>query len=534
MRGEGLHMKTLYFGGAIYTMETTEPVEALLTENGVVVGAGTRAQLAERARGAEEVQLDGRTVLPAFLDAHSHFSGTAQALLQAPLDEAVNFEEIRQALADFIRENKVPQGTWVTGKGYDHNLLDERCHPTRALLDAVSTDHPIVIVHQSGHMGVFNTLGLKLLGVTADTPVPAGGKIAVENGAPTGYMEESAFISYQQKLPMPGITDLLEAYRGAQQKYASFGITTVQEGMMPEALVPMYQALQAQDLLQLDVVAYPAVDALDAVCAAFPQALRQYDGHIKIGGCKMFLDGSPQGRTAWMRTPYQNATDGYCGYPTMTDAQVQGALATAHEHNMQLLAHCNGDAAAAQYLRETAAFEQAHPDFAALRPVMIHAQLLDLDQMDAVKQTGMILSFFVAHVYRWGDVHIRNFGLERASRISAAKAALDRGIPFTFHQDTPVLPPDMLDTVCCAVTRMTKDGVLLGAEQRISVQDALRAVTSSAAYQYFEETRKGTLAPGKAADLVLLDRDPFAVPAEQLREIRVLETIKEGKTIYRA
>lgn len=527
-------MKTLYFGGSIYTMESAKPAQALLTEDGIIVDVGTKEQLADRARGAVEVNLDGRTVLPAFLDAHSHFSGTAQAMLQAPLDEAVSFEEVKQALADFIKENQIPQGQWVIGKGYDHNMLAERCHPTRALLDAVSADHPIMMVHQSGHMGVFNSLGLRLLGVTADTPVPAGGKIMVENGAPTGYMEESAFIEYQQKVPMPGIAELMEAYRGAQQKYASYGITTVQEGMMPEGLVPMYQALEAQGLLKLDVVAYPAVDALDAVCGAFPQAVRQYDGHIKIGGCKMFLDGSPQGRTAWMRTPYQDAEDGYCGYPTMTDEQVRAALRTAYEHNVQILAHCNGDAAAAQYLRETAALEQVHPDFAALRPVMIHAQLLDLDQMDAVKQTGMILSFFVAHVYRWGDVHIRNFGLERASRISAAKAALDRDIPFTFHQDTPVLPPDMLDTVCCAVTRMTRDGVLLGAEQRISVEDALRAVTSSAAYQYFEEAQKGTLKPGKAADLVLLDADPFVVPAEQLRRIRVLETIKSGETIYRA
>lgn len=527
-------MKTLYFGGSIYTMESAEPAQALLIEDGVIVDVGTKEQLADRARGAMEINLDGCTVLPAFLDAHSHFSGTAQAMLQAPLDEVVSFEEVTQALADFIKENEIPQGQWVVGKGYDHNMLAERCHPTRALLDAISADHPIMIVHQSGHMGVFNSLALRLLGVTADTPVPAGGKIMVENGVPTGYMEESAFIEYQQKVPMPGIADLMEAYRGAQQKYASYGITTVQEGMMPEGLVPMYQALQAQGLLQLDVVAYPAVDALDAVCAAFPQAVRQYDGHIKIGGCKMFLDGSPQGRTAWMRTPYQDTEDGYCGYPTMTDEQVREALWTAYEHNVQILAHCNGDAAAAQYLRETAALEREHPDFAALRPVMIHAQLLDLDQMDAVKQAGMILSFFVAHVYRWGDVHIRNFGLERASRISAARAALDRGIPFTFHQDTPVLPPDMLDTVCCAVTRMTREGVLLGAEQRIPVEDALRAVTSSAAYQYFEETQKGTLKPGKAADLVLLDADPFAVPAEQLRQIRVLETIKSGETIYRA
>ena len=169
-----------------------------------------------------------------------------------------------------------------------------------------------------------------------------------------------------------------------------------------------------------------------------------------------------------------------------------------------------------------------------LRPVMIHAQLLDTDQMDETARLGVIPSFFIAHVYQWGDTHIKNFGLERASRISAAKAALDRGIPFTFHQDTPVLPPDMLGTVWCAVNRVTKGGVTLGAEQRIPAEAALRAVTVNAAHQYFEEARRGSLRPGKAADLVLLDADPLAVPHEKLRDIRVLETIKAGETVWRA
>src|SRR5699024_1896452 len=144
-------------------------------------------------------------------------------------------------------------------------------------------------------------------------------------------------------------------------------------------------------------------------------------------------DGSPQGRTAWMRTPYQGTEDGYCGYGTMTDSALREALLHAYRSGMQPIAHCNGDAAAAQYLSAVAAIERAHPDFRDLRPVMIHAQLLDIDQMDKAEQLGIIPSFFIAHVYHWGDTHIRNFGLERASRISAAHAALDRGIRFTFH-----------------------------------------------------------------------------------------------------
>lgn len=530
-----MRMKTLYYGGPVRTMEADAPAGALLVENGVIAAVGDLEPLRARAVNAAEIDLEGRALLPGFIDAHSHFSGAAYALLQAPLGEATCFGDIADALARFIADNRVPAGAWVVGKGYDQNALAEQRHPTRALLDRVSTAHPIMIVHQSGHMGVYNTMALERLGVTADTPAPAGGAIGKEDGVLTGYMEENAFLYYQQQqVPSPELADLLDACRRAQQMYASHGVTTVQEGMLPESLFPLYRELLARNMLELDVVAYPGVDALDAACAAFPEAVRRYDRHFKLGGCKLFLDGSPQGRTAWMRTPYQGAADGYCGYGTMTDNALHEALMQAWHSGMQPLAHCNGDAAAAQYLSAVAAIERTHPDFCDLRPVMIHAQLLDIDQMDEVRRLGVIPSFFAAHVYHWGDTHIGNFGLERASRISAARAALDRGIPFTFHQDTPVLPPDMLETVWCAVRRVTRGGVTLGADQRIPAEDALRAVTEHAAYQYFEEARRGTLRPGKAADLVLLDADPLAVPPDRLRDIRVLETVKAGETVWRA
>nr|WP_297274346.1 amidohydrolase [uncultured Agathobaculum sp.] len=527
-------MKMLYYGGTIHTMEEEGKVEALLVENGVIAAAGPYERLHARAKDAAQIDLDGRVLLPAFLDAHSHFSGAAYAMLQAPLGETVNFAEIEDTLARFIADNHVPDGQWVVGKVYDQNALAEQRHPTRAVLDRVSTRHPIMLVHQSGHMGVFNTLALELLGVTPQTPAPEGGAIGVENGQLTGYMEENAFLQYQQKVPEPDLADLLDACRRAQQLYASYGIATVQEGMMPESLVGLYQALLAHRLLELDVVAYPGVDVLDEICDAFPEAVRRYDGHFKLGGCKMFLDGSPQGRTAWLRAPYMDAPGGYRGYPTMTDEALRQALTTAYRSGMQPLAHCNGDAAAAQYLSAVAEMERARSDFRELRPVMIHAQLLAPDQMEEVARLGIIPSFFIAHIHQWGDVHIRNFGIERAAHISAAGSARSHGIPFTFHQDTPVLPPDMLHTVWCAVNRVTKDGVTLGADERISVMDALRAVTVNAARQYFEEARKGSLRPGKTADLVLLDADPLAVPPDRLRDIRVLETVKAGETIFRA
>lgn len=376
-----------------------------------------------------------------------------------------------------------------------------------------------------------NSLALNALGVTIDTPSPEGGRIGVENGKLTGYLEENAFFLLLKKVPLPNAAQLMSAYQKAQQSYASHGITTIEEGMMVKEMIPLYQALMADDLLWLDTIGYASLSDADALFAAFLGAVKKYDKHFKLGGYKMFLDGSPQGRTAWMRKPYLGGEPEYCGYGTMKNSQVRAAMETAVKHEMQLLCHCNGDAAAQQYLDMAKLVEEKY-EFAALRPVMIHAQLLGRDQLEQMKQLGITPSFFVAHVYHWGDVHIKNFGINRAAYISPAASALKNRILFTFHQDTPVIPPDMLQTVWCAVNRVTKSGAVLGDCESISVIEALKAVTINAAWQYFEEDSKGSIEPGKNADFVILDQDPLAVPPMHIREIQVLSTIKNDQTIY--
>lgn len=340
----------------------------------------------------------------------------------------------------------------------------------------------------------------------------------------------------------------MEAYRKAQKLYASYGITTVQEGMMSAPLGPLYQLLLHSGILELDLVAYVDMEAGDELKRQFADHIGTYKDHMKIGGYKMFLDGSPQGRTAWLREPYLPAEGAAapaegaaapakdCGYPTLTDAAVKSNILRAERDQMQLLAHCNGDAACEQYLREYAAALAELPDHTPgdIRPVMIHAQLLGLDQLERVKALGIIPSFFLAHVYHWGGIHLKNLGQKRAERISPARSALEHGIRFTLHQDAPVIRPDMMETVWCAVNRLTRNGVLLGAKERISVEDALRAVTINGAYQYFEEDKKGSIAPGKLADFVILERNPLEADPMDLRTIRVMATIKEGKCIYRA
>ena len=527
-------MKQFYYNGTILTMEPNLYAQAVLVEDGRILAVGDETELRPQATDAQPVNLDGACMLPAFIDPHSHFSATANSFLQVSLEETISFSQICERIRSFIQSNRIPAGSWVIASGYDHNQLQEKRHPLRAILDEAAPEHPLMLQHKSGHVGVFNTLALQLLHVDGNTPAPDGGRIEKDHGVPTGYMEENAFLFYQKQVPMPSLDDLLEGCRKAQERYASYGISTVQEGMLPTQLVPIYQKLMVDRLLDLDVVGYADYQACDTVFAAFPHAHGQYDRHFKLGGLKIFLDGSPQGRTAWMREPYLGGDGKYSGYPTMSDRQVLDAVLYAAGHRLQLLAHCNGDAAAAQYLSalQTAA-DSGHP-LADMRPVMIHAQLLGRDQLQLVKNLGVIPSFFVAHVYHWGDIHLENFGPERANHISPANSALNQGIRFTFHQDAPVIAPDMLETVWCAANRLTKSGVLLGADERISVLEAFHAVTINAAFQYFEENEKGSIRPGKKADFVILGtHDPLALPADDIRDIPVLGTIKAGKWVYR-
>lgn len=525
--------ETLYENGPIITMEP-EPAEAVLTRDGRIVFAGTREDArALAAKDARRVDLDGRALLPAFIDSHGHFAGYATSLLQARLENAVSLQEMGERIRAFIRENAVPAGEWVMGKGYDHNMLIPARHPSRKWLDRVAPNHPVILQHQSGHMGVLNTMALERLGVDEDTPSPEGGRIEKDAaGRLTGYMEENAFLQYQKRAPMPTADKLAGAFDRAQARYASYGITTVQEGMLVEELAGLYAAYLDTGRLKLDVVAYMDMASNRHIKEMFGAYMDGYRRHFRIGGYKMFLDGSPQGRTAWMRTPYTGADEQ--GYPVLSDEEAEARIRTALTEGRQLLTHCNGDAAAAQYLSAYRRVSEGMPGHADIRPVIIHAQLLGTDQLPEVKALGVIPSFFVAHVFHWGDVHIRNFGRERASAISPAAAAGREGIRYTFHQDAPVIEPDMMETVWCAVNRLTGSGVCLGPEQRVPVEDALKAVTLNAAWQYFEEQEKGSIRAGKRADLVILDRDPLKVDPSALRTVRVLETVKDGETIYKA
>lgn len=528
-------MTQLFYNGQILTMDDAAPQgEAVLIRDGKIQAVGSRESvMALKEEDTQCVDLQGKTMLPGFIDGHSHFAGFAASLAQCDLSQVTSLAQMVETLQKFLSENRIPEGQWVVGTNYDHNFLEEGRHPDKFLLDQVSTDHPVVVIHASSHMGVTNSLGLSMEHLTEDTPDPAGGRYGRVGGSREldGYMEENAFVAFRNAMPMPDIQAFMELFRKAQQIYAGYGITTIQEGMVTKPLMALLDYGAQKRVLYLDLVGYPDLEN----CQELLQQKERfsYHNHLRLGGCKIFLDGSPQGRTAWMRQPYENASDGYRGYPIHTDEDLHRLILTALENHWQVLAHCNGDAAAQQYIDVFRQVQQEHPQLDACRPVMIHAQLVGADQLAEMAKIPMSPSFFVAHTYHWGDIHIANFGMERASRISPAATAQKLGLPFTFHQDSPVLPPDVLGSIWCTAKRITKSGQLLDQQERVSVYEGLKAATVYGAWQYGEEDAKGTIQPGKLADLVILDQNPLTVPLDQVKSIQVLATFKEGRLVFR-
>ena len=516
---------TLYSGGPIVTLEDPLYAQALVERGGRIAYVGAREEAEALAGpGARRVDLEGRTLLPAFLDPHSHLLACAYARLQVPLGECAGWGEITDRLSRHVQERGVQPGEWVKGTGYDQNALAEGAAPDRFCLDRACPNNPVVIQHASGHAGVFNTLALERLGaLDGDCGLERDGQ-----GALTGRGEENPFLDLLGRIPMDGLEDVLRAFQGAQEEYASHGITTAQEGLLQPVMAPVYQEILRRGLLYLDVNAYVPPADYDRLRGQFAQGVSASPGTFQVAGMKIFLDGSPQGGTAWVREPYAG---GGCGTSTMTDGQVLSAFRQALDRDAQLLAHCNGDRAAEQYLTLLAQAER-EAGKKLCRPVMIHAQLLGLDQLERVKALGVTPSFFAAHVYHWGEVHVRNLGLARAAAISPAGSARRLGIPFTLHQDAPVIPPDMVETLWCACARRTEAGRVLGPEERVSPRAALEAVTRTAAWQYFQEGERGSLQAGKRADFVLLSGDPLSTAPEELKRLQVEAAVKAGRTIW--
>jgi predicted amidohydrolase YtcJ len=423
---------------------------------------------------------------------------------------------------------------WVVGFGYDDSQLATQQHPTRDDLDKVSTDKPVIIIHQSGHLGVANSKALEIAGVDAATKNPDGGVFRRREGSqePNGVMEEYAFFQVLFRLVSKfddGFNErlIIEGTRLA----ASFGYTTVQEGRASGEGLAAMQRVAASGALAVDLVSYP-----DVLQVQDPVPSLHYQNRYRVGGVKLTIDGSPQGKTAWLSQPYyvppQGQSKDYRGYAAIDEATIDAAVEKAYANGWQILVHSNGDAATDRLIDAVRAAKKRHPDVDN-RPVLIHGQVLREDQVEALRELGIFPSLFPMHTFYWGDWHRQSvLGAERAENISPTGWVLARGMRFGTHHDAPVALPDSMRVLSATVTRTTRSGYVLGPGHRVPVATALKAMTLWPAWQHFEESTKGSISPGKLADFAILSANPLEVDPAGLADIKVLQTIKEGEVIY--
>ena len=541
--GSAQQADLIFAGENIITMDGSNAT-AVAVRGDRIVASGSRADVFQLS-GADTrvIELGEQALLPGFIDAHGHFSGVSRYadlldLSSPPVGGITSVEDIVRALRLRIEQQQIPAGELVFGFGYDDSLLAEGRHPNRDDLDRASTNHPIVVRHVSGHLLAANSTALEQAGISNSTQDPEGGIIRRRAGTnePDGVMEETAMGAFPGSGANMGPEKLSQLRRDAIDIYAAYGITTIQDANISSAYADMLREEAIAEPYAVDIVAFIMANPLSDEELQAVSHDQTYTGGFRVGGVKFTLDGSPQGRTAWMSQPYTQGPPGqsadYVAYPSYSPEAYKARMPDLLARGVPVLAHANGDAAI-ELMIDGIAGAVAGKDLPDHRSVAIHAQLARSDQLLRFKELGIVPSYYSVHPYFWGDWHRLSFGEERASFISPVKATVELGIPYTVHNDSPVVPPDIMRLISITVNRQTRSGYVLGPDQRASVLEAIYAVTQGAAYQYFEEDEKGSITVGKRADFVILEQNPLLVDPQELEDIAIVETFSRGASVFR-
>lgn len=535
---------TLYHGGTIITMDGDSPqtVEAVVARDGRIAFAGPEA-VARTVAGADAADRDlhGATMLPGFIDAHSHFTAALQGastldLTDPSLPPVKDIAGLLAALHTYAEEKHIPAGGWVVATQYDHEDLAERRHVTRAELDSALPDRKVVLIHISGHGLVANSAALAAAGIDETTPVPPGGMMLKDAGGKlTGALFESATYLVFPAMPRATGEEKLAALDAAQMRYAREGYTHAQDGAtQPDDLV-FFTSEAARKRMVIDLALLPFYSQLDSLLARDDLQFGTYRDHVKLQGIKFILDGSPQARTAYFTRDYANGSpDGHHpwhGQPVVDEETFIRLARKVNDRGWQIFAHANGDAAIDMAIHTFDALGIVAAD--GRRPIVIHSQFQRPDQLADYARIGVGPAYFTNHTYFWADVHRSNFGKEVVDFISPIRAAKAAGLHPSNHSDFPVTPLDTRLMMWTSMARVSKTGVVSGPNQRLTAYEALQALTTGPAWQIFEENRKGRIHAGLLADFVILDRNPLDTPLDAIRDIAVLETIKEGRSVWR-
>lgn len=538
----------VFINATVLTMDTNNTIaEAVALRDNKIFAIGSTEEISKLIESDTVVHdLQGKTLLPGFIDAHGHFPGSGAFKVNAdlrspPMGKITTITELQNSLRTKLADKE--PGEWIIGMGYDDTLLAEKRHPSRQDLDAISTKHPIYIIHTSGHMGVANSLALKTVNITIDTEAPVGGVIVKDpnTGELTGLLEETAQTPLLEHSMDFSASELKTLLFSAVDEYAAAGMTTAQSGGMPLAMLKGISGAAKLGLIPFRLELWPMLqqedqELYDALTNGTLNGADFESDMAQINRVKIVADGSIQGFTGYLAQPYHSHFRGdeyYSGYPIMPREVLVEQVESLHKHGYRIAIHGNGDAAIDDIIY---AFEEALKKYPSDDPrfIVIHSQMAREDQLVKMKQLGITPSFFSAHTYYWGDRHRDIFmGPERAYRMSPTKSAENMELRFSVHMDTPVAPMEPMTLVWSTVNRQSTGGDTIGSEQQVSPMTALRAVTIDAAYQIFRDHELGSIEAGKLADLVVLDNNPTTVEPLAIKDIQVEQTIVNGVTIFK-
>ena len=526
----------------VLTVDANDTVaQAVAVTDGIISAVGSAADiLATAGPGTEVLELSGKTVVPGFVDPHSHVGIGAPYVKHAaihppPVGDCRTADDVIAKMRSVAEDRALREGDWLLGWGYFPDQMSDKGEGLdKRRLDQEFPGLRTALIHVSGHGGVAGSRVLAEVGVSGSSESPEGGVIVRHPGTsePTGELWETAWLPVITLLPPLDGDD----YRAMCREYARWGWTTAQDGALHLGQVRDIQGFADEEPLPIDIMGLVLftdfAEALQADDIPFGQWGR---GGYKHQGLKLILDGSPQGRTAFMSQPYigdgPNGEKEWLGTPVLTQQQTDDLVAAAFKGGVQVFAHTNGDGAVDRLVSAVRSARDKGLSGPG-RTVAVHSQIMRRDQLNDYVELGIEPSFFTIHAYLFGDVHIKNFGQERAFGMSPMRSALDLGLRPTNHHDYPITPLPATNMLWSATTRRSVGGVVLGEGERVSAMESLRAVTTNSAYEHCEEATRGSIEVGKLGDLVVLDANPLEVESEALRDLTVERTIKRGKTVF--
>ncbi len=540
-------MDKILINGIIETMDNKySKVQAIAIKNGKIEAVGDNEEILKlKDRDAEIIDLKGRMVLPGFNDSHMHLLNYGITLMKADLVGSKSIDEIIERVKSFAERKTLKSGDWILGRGWNHDYFDKKRFPTRYDLDRISTTYPICITRACGHVSIVNSKALEIAGITKDTPLVEGGHFdRDEYGEPLGIFRENALSLIYDILPKPDINQLKSMILEASKRALSEGITSIQTDDLEaitdydfENVIKAYRELESEGKLLVRINQQCLLPSIKKLNRFLNIGYRTGQGSdlFKIGPLKLLVDGSLGARTALMCNPYADDPS-TSGIKVYTQEELDNLVITAHNAGMQVAIHCIGDKAMYMAFESFEKAQKQNPRDDA-RHSIVHCQITDETLLDKFKELKVIAH--IQPIFLDYDLHIveDRIGKERAKTTYSWKSMLDKGVHIACGSDCPVEYFRVLNGIYCAVTRKDLKGYPETGwlkEQRLTVHEAIQGFTLGGAYTSFEENIKGSITPGKLADLVILSDNIYEISNDKIKDVKVEMTFLGGEVVYKA